>query len=167
MKHSNALLATICVSAFTLTGCANKPSALDTYTTNLVSRSSAIGSGIDAEAESARDLVTEPLSKAMQTQSLPAHLEQQLRSESVSERIAACEQLGHLAESDDVDLAAIEMLADVLQSDTSMDVRMAATNALGALNGDRERDELANMIPAEELPETPADRVSFLNRIFR
>ena len=59
------------------------------------------------------------------------------------------------------------MLAEVIKTDQSMNVRMAATDAIGLLEGGPMNKRVASMLPSHELPaEAPADRLSFIKQLW-
>ena len=168
MKNSNALLALSCAAAAVFVGCSSNPSAFDKYLATSASRPNPVAAEVQQDVEgNASQLSPERQVSVVSPQS-SEHLEQLLRSDLVSDRVAACEQLGSVAAGGDGELEAVEQLARVLQSDESMEVRIAATNALGAIHDERDGDQLATMIPEEELPSPPAaERMSFLERFWR
>lgn len=165
MNQSKALLAVVCCAAVVSIGCASRPSALDAFASS-AANSNAVASEVVAQNE---DFVS--TRHSAQAVSTPPYeigrLEQQLQSNVAADRIAACEELGRIAARNEGELGPIEMLASVLKLDDSMEVRMAATDALGALNRDRADDQLSNMIPTEELPAAPKERLSLLQRFWR
>lgn len=169
MKISNTMLTLICTALAICAGCSSTPSALDQY---MAANSEANSNAVAAEVQAEIEQNTDSLKPQRYVNAVRPHssdqLEQMLRSDSVSVRVAACKQLGKIASQNEGDLEAIERLTDVLQTEKSLEVRMAATSALGAIHNEPDGDRLAAMVPEEELPRPPiTERVSLLKRFWR
>lgn len=168
MKYSITMLALSSAMLAAFAGCSSKPSAIDQYVTESITNSNSARTAVqDGRERGVNEFVSQGSMDAVNPPSSD-QLEQMLQSDSVSVRVAACKQLGSLAAGSERELEAIACLTDVLENEKSMEVRIAATNALGAMNNHRDDDELAAMVPEEELPSpSMSERISLLKRFWR
>lgn len=151
--HLHRLLLLICVVHFTI-GCASKPPELD----NSI-----------ASSPTTNDYVRMAIARqsAATSQNGFDRVKHQLVSGSESDRIRACESLAQVASENETDTESINLLANVMKTDESMKVRMAATDALGLLQGGEMNNRVASMLPANDLPAEPSTRLSFIKQLWR
>lgn len=150
MQLNRKNVAVFLVPFLFLAGCAGKPGSIEDTSLNPFRTAPASAAPLSAPHRSAMGM---------------QRIESMLHSTSETDRIAACEILGNMAETQAGDLLPIEMLAETMQSDASMKVRTAATNALGAMQTVSRARDLEGLIPSEALP--PTEKTGFLQRLLR
>jgi len=151
--HLHRILPLLC-GVLTIVGCASTPPALDSP------------HGTQQPAQEYSDVAL-ARQNAATIQNGFERSKYQLLSGSESDRIRACEELGRVAFENETDSDTITLLANVMKTDQSMKVRLAATDAIGLLKGGEMHERVASMLPSKDLPDVAPSRLSLIKQLWR